>query len=117
VHAYVKRMVVNEFLSWRRRRARTTPWATPPEPDVADTDADTETLISELRELPAKQRAALVLRFYEGMSFAEIADLLGSGENAVRSNVSRALARLRIVLADPAERTDETNESMPEALR
>jgi DNA-directed RNA polymerase specialized sigma24 family protein len=41
-----------------------------------------------------------VLRYYEGLSFAEIADLLGTGENAVRSNISRALTRLRVQMAD-----------------
>lgn len=118
VHAYVKRMVVNEFLTWRRRRARTAPWATPPEPEVVETEADQHALIAELRELPAKQRAALVLRYYEGMSFAEIAQLLGTGENAVRSNVSRALTRLRITLTEPpAEQPTSIITSTPEALR
>jgi len=121
VHAYVKRMVVNEFLSWRRRRARTSPWAVPPEPALAEVnvDADSDDLIAELRALPPRQRAALVLRYYEGMSFEEIAALLGTGENAVRSNVSRALARLRITLAgSDAEHADShISSSTPEALR
>jgi len=47
-----------------------------------------------------KQRAALVLRYYEGLTFAEIAEVLGTGENAVRSNISRALRRLRVQMAD-----------------
>ncbi len=106
VHAYVRRMVLNEFLSWRRRRARTVPWVdltqfADPTTDHGDTHAEQQALLAELSLLPAKQRAALVLRYYEGMSFADIAELLGSGENAVRSNVSRALARLRITMTDP----------------
>lgn len=111
LHAYVRRMVVNEFLSWRRRRARTSPWADMSElgdtvEDHGDAHAEQQSLITELRALPARQRAALVLRFYEGMSFAEIAELLGTGENAVRSNLSRALSRLRITLTVPLDERD-----------
>jgi RNA polymerase sigma-70 factor (sigma-E family) len=108
-HAYVRKMVVNEYLSWRRRAART---AVRPEmhelvepvADHADAHADRHRLLGELRQLPPKQRAALVLRYYEGLPFSDIAELLGCGENAVRSNVSRALHRLRIQLTDePAD--------------
>jgi len=108
-HAYVRKMVVNEYLSWRRRAART---AVRPEmnelvepvADHADAHADRQQLLGELRLLPPKQRAALVLRYYEGMPFGDIAELLGCGENAVRSNVSRALQRLRVQLTDePAD--------------
>jgi RNA polymerase sigma factor (sigma-70 family) len=52
-----------------------------------------------LQTLPAKQRAVLVLRFYEGMSEAEIADTLGIGRGTVKSHASRALAALRGRLA------------------
>jgi RNA polymerase sigma-70 factor (sigma-E family) len=108
VHAYVRRMVLNQFLSWRRRRQRTSPWGDMSAiagtvGDPGDAHAEQQLLLGELRALPARQRAALVLRFYEGMSFAEIAQLLGTGENAVRSNVSRALSRLRITLSSPVD--------------
>lgn len=108
VHAYVRRMVVNEFTSWRRRRARTSVWAdlsgfTEPVADHSAAHAEHQQLAGELRRLPARQRAAVVLRYYEGLSFAEIAELLGTGENAIRSNVSRALRRLRVQLSDDAE--------------
>ena len=107
VHAYVRRMVVNEYLGWHRRRARTAPVAdltavADPARDQGDAYGDHQELVGELRRLPAKQRAAVVLRYYEGLSFAEIAAELGSGENAVRSNISRALARLRIAMTDSA---------------
>ncbi|HEY3736424.1 MAG TPA: SigE family RNA polymerase sigma factor [Jatrophihabitans sp.] len=105
VHAYVRKMVVNEYLSWRRRRARTSVVSDldallAPVSDGAAAYADQQQLVSELRGLPAKQRAAIVLRYFEGLSDAEIAGVLGSGENAVRSNISRGLARLRIQLTE-----------------
>ena len=118
VHAYVRRMLVNEFLGWRRRSARTTVRPdvgdlVPPTADHADAHADQQQLVQELRLLPPKQRAAIVLRFYEGLSYREIAQLLGSGENAVRSNVFRALATLRIQLTD---RPDEAARAVPSTI-
>jgi RNA polymerase sigma-70 factor (sigma-E family) len=111
IHAYVRRMVVNEYLGWRRRSART--WVrgdmaelVPPADDHADTHADHHQLADELRRLPPKQRAAVVLRFYEGLPYSEIASILGSGENAIRSNVSRALQKLRVRLTDEPEEAD-----------
>ncbi len=109
VHAYVRRMVVNEYLSWRRRAARTAVRddvgdLVEPTADPADAHAVHQQLVGELARLPAKQRAAVVLRYYEGLPFAEIAALLGSGENAVRSNISRALTTLRIHLDDDGRR-------------
>ena len=108
IHAYVRRMLVNQFLSWRRRGARVATLADlesllAPVADHAPDTADALALIAELSALPRQQRAALVLRYYEGMSYAEIAQTLGSGENAARSNVSRALASLRIQLNESAE--------------
>jgi len=105
VHAYVRRMILNEYLGWRRRGARTSVVADlsavlPAVPDHAFAHAEAAALVVELRSLPPKQRAAVVLRYYEGLSFAEIAALLGGGENAVRSNISRALAKLRVQLTD-----------------
>jgi RNA polymerase sigma-70 factor (sigma-E family) len=109
IHAYVRKMVVNEYLGWRRRAARhgfQTELIDVEDPasDFPTTHADQQQLAAELRLLPPKQRAALVLRYYEGLSFAEIAVVLGTGENAVRSNVSRALSRLRVQMTDdPAD--------------
>jgi RNA polymerase sigma factor (sigma-70 family) len=109
-HAYVRRMIVNEYLGWRRRVLRTAVRSDvadllAPAGDHAEAHADHALLVAELGRLPAKQRAALVLRYYEGLSFQEIAEVLGSGENAVRSNVSRALKKLRIELAPESAAT------------
>jgi len=100
-HAYVRKMVLNEYLGWRRRASRTAVRADLADlieaaPDHADAAADREQLIAEVKRLPAKQRAALVLHYFEGLDYRDIADLLGSSESAVRINVFRALAKLRV---------------------
>jgi RNA polymerase sigma-70 factor (sigma-E family) len=110
VHAYVRRMVVNEYLSWRRRTARTAPHADVIElvdrggasPDHGGHHAERDALMGELSRLPKQQRAAIVLRFYEGLSDDEIAGVLDCRPGTVRSSVSRGLATLRIVLTTPS---------------
>jgi RNA polymerase sigma-70 factor (sigma-E family) len=100
---YVRRMVVNEYLSWRRRWARLIPQAEPADRSVADhaaQHAERDALLSELRKLPTRQRAVLVLRYYEGLSDLEIASVLGCSHGTVRGYASRALAALRIELGD-----------------
>jgi RNA polymerase sigma factor (sigma-70 family) len=73
-HAYIRRMIVNEYLSWRRRWARVQPFAEiePDEvqPDHAAEHAERSSMIARLARLPRKQRAVLALRFYEGLSDA-----------------------------------------------
>jgi RNA polymerase sigma-70 factor (sigma-E family) len=101
--AYVKRMVTNEYLSWRRRRAAhevpvsagLLEAATGPGADPNGDYAELDALRAGIAALPPKQRTALALRYYEGLSHAEIADILGCGEGTVRSHVSRALSVLR----------------------
>lgn len=104
VHAYVRRMIVNEYVGWWRRLARTTPVADvaepDPAPDPADQHAERTAVVAELAKLPRKQRAVLVLRFYEGMSDHEVAQVLGCRPSTVRSNASRALAALRIGMSE-----------------
>lgn len=101
--AYVRRMIVNEYLSWRRRRANRDVMmahATLAElsPPVADTSAhydERQEMLGRIVRLPSRQRAALVLRYYENLSDPEIAATLGCAEATVRSHISRALATLR----------------------
>jgi RNA polymerase sigma-70 factor (sigma-E family) len=99
---YVRRMIVNEYLSWRRRWSRIVPRADLPEPpavrDHADTHAEREALRTELDKLPRRQRAVLALRYYAGLSDIEIAEALGCSPGTVRGYASRALAALRIDL-------------------
>ncbi|WP_447009291.1 SigE family RNA polymerase sigma factor [Saccharothrix hoggarensis] len=106
-HAYVRRMVVNEYLSWRRRLTRTSPRAEVEPaviPDGADERAERDAMIRRLAALPRKQRAAVVLRYYAGLSDREIAAQLGCREPTVRSQIHRALNALRIDLATAGAR-------------
>jgi RNA polymerase sigma-70 factor (sigma-E family) len=107
-NAYVRRMVVNAYLDWRRLARRAMPVADfhddqlPCAADHADRHCAADELVAELAKLPRKQRAALVLRFYEGMSFAQVAAVLGCRESTARAHASRALAALRIELVPRA---------------
>ncbi|MFC7529887.1 SigE family RNA polymerase sigma factor [Actinoplanes sp. GCM10030250] len=101
--AYVKRMIINELASWRRRRAASVvPLSLAALDAVAEPQADhsaavdeRDAMIRRLAGLPIRQRIVLALRFYEGRTDAEIADLLGCRVVTVRSHASRALATLR----------------------
>ena len=103
--SYVRKMVVNEYLSWRRRSWRTIPGGLAADVDdrlIADHAlqyAERATLLAELGKLPRRQRAVLVLRYYEGLTDGEIADVLGCAPGTVRGYASRALATLRVELA------------------
>ncbi|MEV0675588.1 SigE family RNA polymerase sigma factor [Actinosynnema sp. NPDC050436] len=111
-NAYVRRMVVNEYLSWRRRLARSSPRAeVAPEvvSDGADERAERDAMIRRLAGLPRKQRAAVVLRYYAGLSDREIAAQLGCRETTVRSQVHRALNALRIDLTTGVPHFQETS--------
>lgn len=105
--AYVRRMVTNACTSWFRRAVRrehVQDTATLPERagpgDVAVAVTDRDRVINLLRRLPARQRAVLVLRHYEGLPDVEIARLLGTSEVTVRSNAHRGLASLRRIMAE-----------------
>jgi RNA polymerase sigma-70 factor (sigma-E family) len=100
-HAYVRRMIVNEYLSWHRRLARTSPRAdveidTVLASDGADERAERDAMIRRLALLPRRQRAAVVLRYYVGLPDADIAAYLGCRPVTVRSQISRALTSLRL---------------------
>jgi RNA polymerase sigma-70 factor (sigma-E family) len=105
--AYVRRMVVNACTSWFRRAVRrehAQDAATLPERagpgDVAVAVTDRDRVVNLLRRLPARQRAVLVLRHYEGLPDVEIGRLLGTSEVTVRSNAHRGLASLRRIMAE-----------------
>jgi RNA polymerase sigma-70 factor (sigma-E family) len=96
---YVRRTMVNINISWwRRRRVDEYPTDELPDTPIAD-----HTRRSELRDgldrildrLPARQRAAVVLRYYEDLTETEIAETLGVSVGTVKSTVSRAMAKLR----------------------
>jgi RNA polymerase sigma factor (sigma-70 family) len=113
--AYLRRMIVNEHLSWRRKWARLIPQAELREPGLTsgshftDQHADRAELVVELNRLPRQQRAVLVLRYFEGRPDVEIAELLGCSPSTVRSHIARALAALRIemTVAEPDRSSEE----------
>jgi RNA polymerase sigma-70 factor (sigma-E family) len=100
VDGYVRRAMVNTQISWwRRRRVEEYPTDDIPEQAVADHAGDSElqdTLRRAIERLPRRMRAAVVLRYYEDMTEAEIASVLGVSQGTVKSTVSRAVAKLRI---------------------
>lgn len=101
--AYLRRTMYHLAVDgWRRRRRRPEVLATvepPAQPDSADRVALRHTLMQALSRLPPKQRAVLVLRYWEQLSEAEAAAVLGCSIGTVKSNTSRGLARLREVTA------------------
>lgn len=98
--AYVRRILVTTSASWWRRRwTGETPTAELPERPSAGTSdgpADGQDLWVALGRLPQRQRAVVVLRYLEDRTEAETADLLGCSVGTVKSQCSRALARLRL---------------------
>lgn len=99
VDGYVRRTMVNTQISWWRRRKLDT-YATDPLPEPFDVDPtdsrDLHYAVWEaLARLPSRQRAAVVLRFYEDLPEREIADILGVSVGTVKSTLSRAMVKLR----------------------
>ncbi|MEV5719132.1 SigE family RNA polymerase sigma factor [Amycolatopsis mediterranei] len=105
---YLRKMVVNGYLSWRRRWYQRSVQATPDvtrfaeaaAPDHADRIVDADRLARLLGALSRAQRAAIVLRFYEDLDDSEIAEVLGCAVGTVRSHISRGLGALRVQIAD-----------------
>lgn len=102
IDAYARRVLVNEHRSgWRRPfRRREVLAERLPEQGTDDTRYDGlgDALWAFVSTLPPRQRAVVVLRFYEELTEAETADLLGISVGTVKSSTSRALAALRTQL-------------------
>ncbi|WP_329105399.1 SigE family RNA polymerase sigma factor [Micromonospora sp. NBC_01699] len=105
---YVRRMLTNQYFDWQRGtwfkrvllRADPEEAVAPVRPDHAQLSADRDQVWGWVMRLPRRQRAALVLRFYEDLPDAEIADILGCAVGTVRASISRALAALRAELVE-----------------
>jgi RNA polymerase sigma factor (sigma-70 family) len=98
--AYVRRCLVNGYTDWWRRR----PWREQPterlpepsgHPDPAAGLADRDALSLALAQLTRRERAVVVLRFYQDQSEAQIADALGIAPGTVKSTNLRAMRKLR----------------------
>jgi RNA polymerase sigma-70 factor (sigma-E family) len=98
---YVRRVIVNTHITWWRRwSARVTVGSVPERvsPEHTQLSADQDEVRRALLTLPPRQRAVLVLRFYEDMSEAQIAAALDCRPGTVKSQASRGLATLRTLL-------------------
>jgi RNA polymerase sigma-70 factor (sigma-E family) len=90
--AYLRAAVVNACRSWGRRRTlELLRRPAPPDPSTLVADELWDVLLT----LPSRQRAAIVLRFYEDLPDEEIAALLGCKVATVRTSVFRGLEKLR----------------------
>jgi RNA polymerase sigma-70 factor (sigma-E family) len=100
--AYARTILVNTATSWFRRRGWRNEQPREAIPDRAydDDPSVRPTLMQALAELPPRQRAVVVLRFYDDLSVAETARALGCAEGTVKSQTSDALTRLRTLLGD-----------------
>jgi RNA polymerase sigma-70 factor (sigma-E family) len=109
VDAYVRRVMVTTYVNWWRRRwTGETPTERLPDRPAADPYGQVEdglSLSAALARLPKRMRAVVVLRSCEDLPDPEIAALLGCSTGTVRSQASRALAKLR---ADGALALEET---------
>jgi RNA polymerase sigma-70 factor (sigma-E family) len=99
---YVRRALVNTRTSqWRKRKVDEYTCDEVPEPeavpleDPAESQALRDAMWRAITKLPARQRAMVVLRYYEDLSEAQTAEVLGVSVGTVKSAVSRALGKLR----------------------
>lgn len=102
VDGYVRRTLVNTRTSqWRKRKVDEFSTDELPEPhaggapDLPEQQAQRDALLRAISRLPPRQRAMVVLRYYEDMSEAQTAEVMGVSIGTVKSAVSRALVKLR----------------------
>ena len=96
--AYVRRILVNENVSrWRRHRGREVLTERAPDRAVHDRSDESLALRDALAGLAPRQRAVIVLRYYEDLTERETAEVLGVAVGTVKSQTRDALVRLREV--------------------
>ncbi|MFF3671074.1 SigE family RNA polymerase sigma factor [Microtetraspora malaysiensis] len=102
--SYTRMIMVRLHVSvWRRRRRERLFWELPDQVSLDTLPSETEQdLWQAMKGLPRKQRAVLVLRYYEQLTDAEIATVLGVSRGTVRSHASLGLSKLRSSVPHPA---------------
>ncbi|MFC4063009.1 SigE family RNA polymerase sigma factor [Planomonospora corallina] len=95
--AYTRKALVNQYISWWRRQRLESPSADPPDRGTScdETVLDRIVLRQALAKLTPKQRAVVVLRFWEDLTETQTAEALGCSVGTVKSQTHHALARLR----------------------
>ena len=98
--AYVRKVLVNTYASWWRRKWRCER-STSVLPEITTDDEFAQADLADairrlLPTLPPRQRAVIVLRYYDDLTEAATADALGCSLGTVKSQTSKALARLRL---------------------
>jgi RNA polymerase sigma-70 factor (sigma-E family) len=118
-YAYVRRVIVTTHTSWlRRRRVHEVLLDQLPDRGVESPAVEAGRALRALEDLPPRMRAVVVLRWYEGLTEAETAEALGCSLGSVKSQASRGLARLRLLLEPPhASPTATTTVAIPEGAR
>jgi RNA polymerase sigma-70 factor (sigma-E family) len=103
--AYVRTMLIRATLDHRRRFWWQREISTGAPPDIVTAQStqveDRIVLVDALAAMPPRQRAVVVLRYWEDLDVTETATVLGCSEGTVKSQSARGLARLRNLLADP----------------
>ncbi|MEV5384481.1 SigE family RNA polymerase sigma factor [Streptomyces sp. NPDC052721] len=104
--AYVRKTIVHTHASWWQRRWRgEIPYGELPDTAATGSDAfsalhSDHALAQAMRQLPKRQRAVIVLRYFEDMSVEDTAEVLGCSPGTVKSQASRAVRALRKTLLD-----------------
>jgi RNA polymerase sigma-70 factor (sigma-E family) len=109
VDAYTRRILVTTSISWRRRRSfHERPTGTLPERvglDPVEAMVTHDAVIAALLTVPPRQRAAIVLRYYQDLTETQTAEVMGCSVGAVKSQVAAGLKRLREALGDSFDET------------
>lgn len=111
--AYLRRILTNSYLSQRRPRRQRLEVLTdePPEPDLVSAGGPEDRMVlwPHVKALPPRQRAVIVLRYYEDLSEHQIAEVLDCSRGNVKSTAHHALKSLRAALADSTAQSGREN--------
>lgn len=112
---WLVRIVINECYTVMRRKKRESPVETMPEQTSVSTEdiymqhADNQEVYRAVMSLPEKYRTPIILFYFEDLSIREIGDVLGLGEGAVKTRLSRGRERLKELLLERGEPNELRN--------